>query len=94
MTRRRFVTLAGVGAASRRPCLGTRELDGAARLPYQPSTFPTPPFAEFTSGHSTLGAAGRESTSARATSTAALRAGVSARLLGSRAGFRHGRRLT
>ncbi|MEJ7568222.1 MAG: hypothetical protein WKF41_08140 [Gaiellaceae bacterium] len=60
MTRRRFVTLAGVGVASRRPSLGTRELDGAARLPYQPSTFPTPPFAEFTSGHSTLGAAGRD----------------------------------
>ncbi len=34
------------------PGLGTREIDGAMWLPYQPTTFPTPPFPEYTSGHS------------------------------------------
>jgi hypothetical protein len=42
------------------PFQGTRLIDGAAWLPYQPSTFPTPPFAEYGSGHSTFSAAGAE----------------------------------
>jgi hypothetical protein len=42
------------------PYQGTRSIDGGQWLPYQPSTFPTPPFAEFSSGHSTFSAAGAE----------------------------------
>ena len=42
------------------PYQGTRTIDGAAWFPYQPSTFPTPPFPEYTSGHSTFSAAGAE----------------------------------
>jgi hypothetical protein len=42
------------------PYKGTQTIDGAWWLPYQPSTFPTPPFAEFSSGHSTFSAAGAE----------------------------------
>jgi len=42
------------------PYQGTRLIDGAAWLPYQPSTFPTPPFGEYGSGHSTFSAAGAE----------------------------------
>jgi hypothetical protein len=33
-------------------------MDGADWIPYQPSTFPTPPFPEYISGHSTFSAAG------------------------------------
>jgi len=40
------------------PGKGTVSMDGSQWLPYQPSTFPTPPFAEYTSGHSTFSAAG------------------------------------
>jgi membrane-associated phospholipid phosphatase len=40
------------------PGLGTVSVDGSQWLPYQPSTFPTPPFAEFISGHSAFSAAG------------------------------------
>lgn len=39
------------------PGQGTRDIDGGAWLPYQPSFFPTPPFAEYVSGHSTFSAA-------------------------------------
>lgn len=39
------------------PNQGTRLIDGATWLPYQPSSFPTPPFADYTSGHSTFSAA-------------------------------------
>jgi hypothetical protein len=39
------------------PGEGTVEMDGAQWLPYQPSTFPTPPFPEYVSGHSTYSAA-------------------------------------
>jgi hypothetical protein len=39
------------------PGQGTREIDGGAWLPYQPSFFPTPPFGEYVSGHSTFSAA-------------------------------------
>jgi hypothetical protein len=42
------------------PGLGTRTIDGGSWLPYQASTFPTPPFAEYSSGHSTFSAAGAE----------------------------------
>lgn len=36
---------------------GGRDIDGATWTPYQPSTFPTPPFGEHVSGHSTFSAA-------------------------------------
>jgi len=42
------------------PLQGTRAIDGATWLPYQPTTFPTPPFAEYASGHSTFSAAAAE----------------------------------
>src|SRR5437867_5388604 len=42
------------------PYRGTQLLDGSEWLPYQASTFPTPPFAEYSSGHSTFSAAGAE----------------------------------
>jgi hypothetical protein len=35
-------------------------IDGADWFPYQASTFPTPPFPEYSSGHSTFSAAGAE----------------------------------
>jgi hypothetical protein len=40
------------------PGKGTVTADGADWIPYQPSTFPTPPFPEYISGHSTFSAAG------------------------------------
>jgi len=42
------------------PYQGTRSIEGGAWLPYQPSTFPTPPFPEYSSGHSNFSAAGAE----------------------------------
>jgi hypothetical protein len=42
------------------PYRGRGEIDGAAWLPYQPSYFPTPPFPEYSSGHSNFSAAGAE----------------------------------
>lgn len=42
------------------PGRGTRAIAGEEWLPYQPSTFPTPPFAEYSSGHSNFSAAGAE----------------------------------
>ncbi|MEV0428269.1 DUF6851 domain-containing protein [Micromonospora sp. NPDC050495] len=39
---------------------GSRVIDGATWMPYQPAAFGTPPFAEFPSGHSTFGAAATE----------------------------------
>jgi hypothetical protein len=42
------------------PGRGTAEIDGAEWLPYQSATAPTPPFAEYTAGHSTIGGAGAE----------------------------------
>jgi hypothetical protein len=42
------------------PGKGTVSMDGRDWLPYQPSTFPTPAFQEFVSGHSTFSAAGAE----------------------------------
>ncbi len=42
------------------PRNGTVSMDGRFWIPYQPSTFPTPPFPEYPSGHSTFSAAGAE----------------------------------
>jgi hypothetical protein len=42
------------------PYRGPGSIDGATWLPYQPSTFPTPPFPEYSSGHSNFSAAGAE----------------------------------
>jgi hypothetical protein len=42
------------------PYQGTRTIDGATWFPYQPTTFPTPPFPEYSSGHSNFSAAGAE----------------------------------
>jgi hypothetical protein len=42
------------------PYRGSGLIDGATWLPYQPSTFPTPPFPEYSSGHSNFSAAGAE----------------------------------
>jgi hypothetical protein len=42
------------------PGRGTRPVPGEEWFPYQPTTFPTPPFAEYASGHSTFSAAGAE----------------------------------
>jgi hypothetical protein len=42
------------------PYQGTRVIDGGSWLPYQPTTFPTPPFPEYSSGHSNFSAAGAE----------------------------------
>lgn len=42
------------------PYQGTKPIPGGAWLPYQPTWFVTPPFAEHTSGHSTFSAAGAE----------------------------------
>ncbi|MBK8725124.1 MAG: phosphatase PAP2 family protein [Holophagaceae bacterium] len=42
------------------PGLGVGPIDGAAWKPFQPDWFPTPPFAEYTSGHSAFSAAGAE----------------------------------
>jgi vanadium-dependent haloperoxidase-like protein/uncharacterized protein DUF6851 len=42
------------------PYQGTQDIDGARWLPYQAATFPTPPFGEYSSGHSNFSAAGAE----------------------------------
>jgi hypothetical protein len=42
------------------PGRGTATIDGAEWLPYQPTFFPTPPFPEYSSGHSNFSAAGAE----------------------------------
>jgi hypothetical protein len=42
------------------PYRGSGSIDGATWLPYQPSNFPTPPFPEYSSGHSNFSAAGAE----------------------------------
>ena len=39
------------------PGKGTVEMDGARWIPYQAATFPTPPFPDYVSGHSTYSAA-------------------------------------
>jgi hypothetical protein len=42
------------------PGRGTQLIDGGTWHPYQPSWFPTPPFPEYSSGHSAFSAAGAE----------------------------------
>ena len=42
------------------PYQGTKLIDGTTWFPYQPTTFPTPPFPEYSSGHSNFSAAGAE----------------------------------
>ncbi|MFF4622137.1 vanadium-dependent haloperoxidase [Nonomuraea jabiensis] len=42
------------------PTWGGRTVDGATWVPFQAPTFPTPPFAEYVSGHSTFSAAAAE----------------------------------
>ncbi|HEV2013642.1 MAG TPA: vanadium-dependent haloperoxidase [Candidatus Dormibacteraeota bacterium] len=42
------------------PYKGTQLIKGEDWFPYQASTFPTPPFPEYSSGHSTFSAAGAE----------------------------------
>jgi hypothetical protein len=42
------------------PYQGTKLIDGASWFPYQPTNFPTPPFPEYSSGHSNFSAAGAE----------------------------------
>jgi hypothetical protein len=42
------------------PYQGTKLIDGASWFPYQPTSFPTPPFPEYSSGHSNFSAAGAE----------------------------------
>jgi hypothetical protein len=42
------------------PYQGESLIDGATWFPYQPTTFPTPPFPEYSSGHSNFSAAGAE----------------------------------
>jgi PAP2 superfamily len=39
------------------PNQGTIDMDGSNWIPYQPGDFPTPPFPEYVSGHSTFSAA-------------------------------------
>jgi hypothetical protein len=39
---------------------GLRQIAGETWVPYQPATFPTPPFPEHVSGHSTFSAAAAE----------------------------------
>ena len=42
------------------PGRGTQTIAGEEWFPYQPTTFPTPPFPEYSSGHSNFSAAGAE----------------------------------
>ena len=42
------------------PGRGTQTIAGDEWFPYQPTTFPTPPFPEYSSGHSNFSAAGAE----------------------------------
>ena len=42
------------------PGRGTQAIAGENWFPYQPTSFPTPPFAEYSSGHSNFSAAGAE----------------------------------
>jgi len=42
------------------PGRGTQTIAGEEWFPYQPTTFPTPPFAEYSSGHSNFSSAGAE----------------------------------
>jgi len=52
--------LHGQQIQSWRPFQGAQTFDGSQWIPYQLTTFPTPPFPEYISGHSTFSAAGAE----------------------------------
>jgi hypothetical protein len=56
----RFVFAGQLVRAWGGPFRGTQTIDGGEWLPYQPGTFPTPPFAEYPSGHSAFSAAAAE----------------------------------
>ena len=43
-----------------RPFQGAQTFDGSLWVSYQMTTFPTPPFSEYISGHSTFSAGGAE----------------------------------
>jgi hypothetical protein len=49
-----------IGYGPQGPAAGLRTIAGEAWLPYQPITFPTPPFPEHVSGHSAFSAAAAE----------------------------------
>ena len=51
-------TILGYGPGG--PADGLRQIAGETWMPYQPATFPTPPFPEHVSGHSTFSAAAAE----------------------------------
>ena len=51
-------TVPGYGSAG--PAAGLQQIAGESWIPFQPSTFPTPPFPEYVSGHSTFSAAAAE----------------------------------
>lgn len=51
-------TIVGYGLAG--PASGLKQIPGETWTPYQPMTFPTPPFPEHVSGHSTYSAAAAE----------------------------------
>lgn len=51
-------TITGYGAPG--VAAGLRQIAGETWIPYQPGTFPTPPFPEHVSGHSTFSAAAAE----------------------------------
>jgi hypothetical protein len=51
-------TIRGYGLPG--PAAGLRSIDGSTWVPYQPMTFPTPPFPEYVSGHSSFSAAAAE----------------------------------
>lgn len=51
-------TIKGYGAGG--PPAGLVDISGSGWRPFQRDTFPTPPFAEYTSGHSAFSAAGAE----------------------------------
>jgi len=52
------LTIKGYGLPG--PAAGLRSIDGAIWVPYQPMSFPTPPFPEYVSGHSSFSAAAAE----------------------------------
>ena len=51
-------TIRGYGLPG--PAAGLRSIDGSIWVPYQPMSFPTPPFPEYVSGHSSFSAAAAE----------------------------------
>lgn len=60
ITALRYLFRGQQGRAWGGPYQGTQLIKGEDWFPYQPRTFPTPPFPEYSSGHSTFSAAGAE----------------------------------